>query len=69
MPSIDVTPSVPLNRVKPNALFLRKRDSKTVYVKSCYDKLTRTFECYKYDDVMSFIYLKATTEVFINFTF
>lgn len=58
-----------LSKIKPNAFFRRKADSKKIYVKSYYDKKTKSFECYDAEDVMSTIYIKATKIVFVNFDY
>jgi len=38
-----------------------------VYVRGDYDKSTKTYECYKYDDINSFINLKGNAVVCIEF--
>ncbi len=40
-----------------------------VYVKGEYDKSSKTYECYKYNDINSFVYLKGDAVVCTEFEF
>lgn len=41
----------------------------TVYVKGDYCRERKAWECYKYEDVNSHVYLKANRQVLVGFTF
>lgn len=58
-----------LREVAQNEYFRRKVDSKKTYVKGCYDSATKSFECSDCEDMMSTIWLKSDTLVFVGFTY
>lgn len=60
---------VELRKLKPGEYFKRKPDSKKVYCKGYYDRTTKSFECYDFDDINSTLFLKASTKVYTNFEF
>lgn len=47
----------------------RKADALTVYVRGEYDRATKSFCCYAFDDISKCIYIKANKPVFIGFDF
>lgn len=49
--------------------FKRKATTSIVYVKGEFIRSIKKYECYKFEDVNSRIFLKGTTEVFTDFTF
>lgn len=62
-------PIMTLSHVKPGEFVRRKADSKKTYVKSDYDRVSKTFALVDFDDVNRVIYVKATTTVYIGFDF
>ena len=48
---------------------LKDLDAATVYVKGEYDRSTKTYSCFKFDDVNAEIFLKGNKKVFVDFTF
>ena len=40
-----------------------------VYVRDEYDRETRKYICYKWDDVKHYVLLKGTTEIYTDFIF
>ena len=49
--------------------FFKLSDNGCVYVRGDYDRSSKKYECYKYDDVNSFRYLKGCKEVVVDFIF
>ena len=47
----------------------KKGIGQEVYIKGDYDRASKTYECYKWSDVNSFINLKGSTIVCIEFEF
>ena len=64
-----MTNQVTLSQVKQGEVFKRKPDAKTVFVRSHYDRGSKTFSCFDWEDVNREIFLKGTTPVFIDFIF
>lgn len=60
---------IKLSSVKPGEYVMRKPDSKKVYVKGSYDKGTKSFSLTDTEDISREIFLKASTMVFIGFTY
>ena len=48
---------------------LKDLDTATVYVKGEYDRSTKTYSCFKFDDVNAERFLKGNKKVFVDFTF
>lgn len=47
----------------------RNEAAKTVYVRGDYVREKKAFECYSFDDINKFIYIKADKTVFVDFDF
>ena len=60
---------VALKSVKPGDYVKRKADSKAVYIKREYDRMTKSFCLVDVDDINRCIYLKGNTQVFVGFTY
>ena len=58
-----------LKDVKRGEFFKRKASSSIVYVRGEYERSSKKYSCYKFDDVNSKIFLKGSTEVYTDFTF
>lgn len=61
-----------LKDLKKGELFKRvskKGIGTAVYVRGDYDKSSKTYECYKYEDINSFINLKGNSVVCVEFEF
>ena len=48
---------------------LRDSDTATVYVKGEYDRSTKTYSCFKFEDVNDERFFKGSKKVFVGFTF
>lgn len=59
----------PIDTLKKGDYFRRKEVSKKTHVRGSYIHSRKAYECYDFDDVNSFIYLKKGKEVFVNFEF
>ena len=55
--------------VKAGDYIKRKADSKAVYMKSDYDRATKSYACVDVEDVCRVIYIKADKAVFVGFTY
>lgn len=66
---MEVTGFIEIEKVKKGDIFKRKEDSKKVYVKGDYSREKKRYECYDFDDINSFIYLKKGKKVVVNFEF
>ena len=58
-----------LSTLKKGELIKRKPDSKTVYMKSHYNRREKAFVCVDWSDVNRWIMIKANKPVFFGFTF
>lgn len=62
-----------IKEVKKGEFFTRKPienpTESQVWVKGEYDRSLKAFECYKFSDVNTCAYIKATKEVYTEFTF
>lgn len=67
--SNDTTTTAKLSTLKKGELIKRKADAKTVWIKTHYDKETKTFCLTDFDDVNREIFLKGSTVVHYGFTF
>lgn len=47
----------------------RKADSKIVYIRGDYDRSSKSYECYAFEDINKIIYIKANKPVFVGFDF
>lgn len=71
-----VCTSVKVKDLKKGAFFTLKDASgstfipkRVVWVRGDYDRNSKKYECYKYDDVNYFSYLRGERVVFTDFTF
>ena len=48
---------------------LKDSDTATVYVKGEYDRSTKTYSCFKFEDVNDERFFKGSKKVFVGFTF
>lgn len=48
---------------------LKDSDTATVYVKGEYDRSTKTYSCFKFEDVNDERFFKGSKKVFVDFTF
>lgn len=48
---------------------LKDSDTTTVYVRGEYDRSTKTYSCFKFEDVNDERFLKGSKNVFVGFTF
>lgn len=48
---------------------LKDSDTATVYVRGEYDRSTKTYSCFKFEDVNDERFLKGSKNVFVGFTF
>lgn len=60
---------VKLASLKQGEYFLRKPDAKKVYIRGEYNRGDKRYECYEFEDVNHFIYLKGEVEVYTEFEF
>jgi len=58
-----------IKMVKAGDYIKRKADSKAVYMKSDYDRATKSYACVDVEDVCRVIYIKADKAVFVGFTY
>ena len=49
--------------------FFKLSENGCVYVRDSYDRSSKKYECFKYDDINSFRYLKGSKEVITDFIF
>lgn len=49
--------------------FFKLSENGCVYVRDSYDRSSKKYECYKFDDVNSFRYLKGNKDVITDFVF
>jgi hypothetical protein len=47
----------------------RKADSKAVYIKGDYDRMTKSFELVDVEDINRVVYIKASKPVYVGFTY
>jgi len=60
---------VALKNVKAGDYIKRKADSKAVYIKGAYDRVTKSFSCIDVEDICREIFIKADKAVFVGFTY
>lgn len=58
-----------INQLKKGDLFKVKESAKDVYLYDGYNRFTKKYSAYKYEDINSFREFKKDTKVFINFEF
>lgn len=59
-----------VNKVNQGTYFkLRPTETAPVWVRGEYDKASKTYSCYKYEDTNHEKFLKGNREIYINFTF
>jgi hypothetical protein len=50
--------------------FLKRTEcAKSVYIRGEYVRERKAFECYSFDDINKFVYIKADKTVYVDFTF
>lgn len=49
--------------------FFKLSENGCVYVRGDYDRSSKKYECYKFDDVNSFRYLKGSKDIISDFIF
>lgn len=49
--------------------YFKRKPTGKVLVRGEYDRSTKTFACYHFDDINKFVYLKGSTPVITDFTF
>jgi hypothetical protein len=57
---------IQLKDLPKNAMFQRKEDSRTSYIKNHYNRSDKTFSCSDILDINREIFLKSSTKVFID---
>ena len=60
---------IELKQVKSGDWFRRKENSKAVFVRDSYCRSVKKIECYDWNDINRFIYLKPSTMVWVDFEF
>lgn len=58
-----------LKELPKGELFKRKANARKVYVKGHYDRGSKTFSVYDYEDVNSEMFAKGTLKVWAGFTY
>ena len=62
-----------LKELKQGEFFTRKNlqylRPNQVWIKYYYDRTSKTYCCYNFDDINRYIFLKGTTEIYTDFTF
>lgn len=59
-----------VNKVNQGTYFkLRPTETAPVWVRGEYDKVSKTYSCYKYENTNHEKFLKGNREIYINFTF
>lgn len=61
--------NITLKSVKPGDYVKRKSDSKAVYIKSDYDRTTKSFCLVDVEDINRVVYIKADKLVYVGFTY
>lgn len=49
--------------------FFKLSENGCIYVRGDYDRSSKKYECYKFDDVNSFRYLKGSKDIISDFIF
>ena len=60
---------VRIKDLKKGELFKLDKHSSVVFVRGDYDRSSKSYECYKFDDVNSFRSFKGDRFIFIDFEF
>lgn len=59
-----------VNKVNQGTYFkLKPTETAPVWIRGEYDKSSKSYSCYKYDDVNHEKFLKGNRDIYINFTF
>lgn len=58
-----------IEKVKTGTFFKLKPESNIVYIRSGYNRSTKRYEAYKYDDTNSFREFKKGKQIIVGFTF
>lgn len=61
--------SIAISKVKQGEFIKRKEGAKKVYVRGIYDRSTKRYICYDFDDINSYISLGGQTIVYVDFEF
>ena len=59
----------PIRETTKGEFIKRTECAKTVYIRGDYIRDRKAFECYSFDDINKFVYIKADKNVFIDFEF
>ena len=68
-PKENIMETIALRNVKPGDYVKRKADSKAVYIKRHYDKMTKSFCLVDVEDISRCIFVKANKPVVVGFTY
>jgi len=61
---------VTINSIKQGEYFkFKETETSPVWIRGYYERTSRKYECYKYDDVNHERFINGNTEVFIDFEF
>lgn len=60
---------IEIEKLKKGDFFKRKEGAKDIFVFDGYNRSTKKYSSYKYEDINSFMEFKKGTKVFINFEF
>ena len=58
-----------IKMVKAGDYIKRKADAKGIYMKSDYDRASKSYACVDVEDICRVVYIKATKAVFVGFTY
>jgi hypothetical protein len=61
--------TISLKNVKAGDIFKRKPDAQTVFIRDHYNRDDKTYTCTDWYDIGRCIFLKGTTQVFVDFDF
>lgn len=58
-----------INELKKGEFFKRKENSKDVFVHDGYNRSTKKYSSFKFEDISAFMEFKKGTKVFVDFEF
>jgi hypothetical protein len=58
-----------ISQTKNGEYIKRKPDSKKVYIRGAFCKISKAYSCIDFDDINNEIFIKSNTIVFVDFTF
>jgi hypothetical protein len=59
----------PIKATQAGEYIKRKADAARIYIRGAYDRSAKAYACTAADDINQVIYIKATTPVYIGFTY